>query len=132
MIRRTGRRRVGVLGLSFKPGTDDLRDSPMVALTEALVGKGYRVRIFDAEVSLARIHGANRRYIEHTIPHLSSLMVASAEEVVDDSEVVVVGKHRPEFAELVRQRAGERRIVDLVRLSPEAPGWRDGYDGICW
>ena len=79
----TRRRRAGVIGLAFKPGTDDLRESPMVAVVEALIGKGLDVRIFDPNVALARLVGANRRYIDEEIPHIASLMCGSVDEVVD-------------------------------------------------
>ncbi len=90
-IVETGRKRIGLLGFSFKAGTDDLRESPLVILAEALLGKGYQVRIYDRNVSLARLVGANRRYIEEQIPHLSALLRGSLDEVVAESDVVVVG-----------------------------------------
>src|SRR5207248_9823983 len=116
MVRKTGKRRIGVLGLSFKPGTDDLRESPIVNLIEALIGKGYRLCIYDEEVSLAKVHGANRRYIEQTIPHISSLMATSLVDVFDGSEVIVVAKNTPDFGQAVRDFADRRIIIDLVRL----------------
>jgi GDP-mannose 6-dehydrogenase len=132
MVHRTGRNRVGVLGLSFKGGTDDVRESPIVALTELLLGKGYEVRIFDEEVALAKLYGANRRYIETAIPHISSLMCESIEDVVVGSEVVVVAKGSREFSEAVERWAGDRVVLDLVRLWAEPRGKVEGYEGICW
>jgi GDP-mannose 6-dehydrogenase len=132
MVQRTGKMRVGVLGLSFKAGTDDLRESPIVALTETLIGKGYRIRIFDEEVSLARIRGANRRYIEQTIPHISSLMSPSIEEVLESSEVVLVSKKGPQFSEAIRNLPADRIVIDLVRLFPTRYGRPNLYEGICW
>lgn len=132
MVRRTGKMSVGVLGLSFKAGTDDLRESPIVTLIESLIGKGYKVKIYDEEVSLAKIYGANRRYIEQTIPHISSLMCGTVQEVVEGSEVIVVSKKGPQFAEQVQKHAGERVVIDLVRLTPQLNGTPANYEGICW
>jgi GDP-mannose 6-dehydrogenase len=108
-VRKTGKNKIGVLGLSFKPGTDDLRESPTVSLIENLIGKGYSISIYDEEVSLARIHGANKRYIEDTIPHISSLLKERIEEVVDRSEVLVVAKKAKSFEEGV---AGLKPWID--------------------
>jgi len=132
MVRRTGKTRVGVLGLSFKAGTDDLRESPIVTLIEAFIGKGYKVKVYDEEVSLAKIYGANRRYIEQTIPHISSLMSGSVEDVVENSDVIVVSKKGPQFAELIKQHAGDRIVIDLVRLNASLEGKPANYEGICW
>ena len=132
MVRRTGRTRIGVLGLSFKAGTDDLRESPIVTLIESLIGKGYKVKIYDEEVSLAKLYGANRRYIEQTIPHISSLMTGSIAEVFEASDVVVVSKRAPQFQEAVKSFSGDRKVIDLVRLWPELNGSPLSYEGICW
>ena len=92
-------KRVGVLGLSFKAGTDDLRESPVVQLVEALLGKGYEVRIYDGNVNLARVLGTNRDYIEAVVPHLADLMVDDAEQLLASCDTVVIGNDSPEFAE---------------------------------
>ena len=131
-IARIGSKNVGVLGLSFKPGSDDLRESPIVELVERLIGKGYEVSIFDREVSLARIFGANKKYIQQMIPHISSLLRESAEEVVDVSQVIVVAKNNDEIAEAVLQADPEKKVVDLVRLRSDLSGIRQDYQGICW
>ena len=132
LVRRTGKTRIGVLGLSFKAGTDDLRESPIVTLIESLIGKGYKVTIYDEEVSLAKLYGANRRYIEQTIPHISSLMTGSLDEVFEASDVIVVSKKGPQFGEAVRSNSGDRIVIDLVRLWPELNGSPTSYEGICW
>ena len=132
LVRRTGKSSVGVLGLSFKAGTDDLRESPIVSLTETLIGKGYRVRVYDEEVNLAKLYGANRRFIEQTIPHISSLMAGSVQEVIDASEVVLVSKKAPQFSEAVAQLNDDRVVIDLVRLFPQRNGKPHHYEGICW
>jgi GDP-mannose 6-dehydrogenase len=132
MVRKTGKNRIGVLGLSFKAGTDDLRESPIVTLIESLIGKGYKVKIYDEEVSLAKLYGANRRYIEQTIPHISSLMTGSIDEVLKESDVVVVSKKGAQFADAIKSVNGDRVVIDLVRLSPELNGKSVNYEGICW
>jgi GDP-mannose 6-dehydrogenase len=132
MVQRTGKSRVGVLGLSFKAGTDDLRESPIVALTEHLIGKGYRVKVYDEEVSLAKIRGANRRYIEQTIPHISSLMTSSIAEVVETSEVVLISKKGSQFSDAILNMPDDRIVIDLVRLFPQPNGRPRLYEGICW
>ena len=132
MIRKSGKIRVGVLGLSFKAGTDDLRESPIVTLIESLIGKGFKVKIYDEEVSLAKLYGANRRYIEQTIPHISSLMIASMEELFEASDVIVVSKKGAQFGDAVKKLSGDRVVIDLVRLWPELSGSPANYEGICW
>jgi GDP-mannose 6-dehydrogenase len=132
LIRQTGKSRVGVLGLSFKGGSDDLRESPIVVLIEALIGKGHKLAIYDEEVALARLVGANKYYIEHAIPHISSLMVPSPKEVVEASDVVVVGKNNPQIQEAVANHSDSKVIIDLIRLPPEAVKTSPNYQGICW
>jgi GDP-mannose 6-dehydrogenase len=130
-VLRTGRKKVGVLGLSFKPGTDDLRESPMVTLIETLIGKGLKLTIYDRDVELARLFGANKQYIEREIPHISSLMNSDLNSVIESSEVIVVGKKEDEFRVLADKLSNGRVIVDLVRLF-EAADARQQYNGICW
>jgi GDP-mannose 6-dehydrogenase len=129
MVLRTGRKKVGVLGLSFKPNTDDLRESPMVTLVERLIGKGLKLAIYDREVELARLFGANREFIENEIPHISSLMRKELEGVIDDSEVIVIGKRDEEFRSLAGSSG--RYVIDLVRLI-ERDETKESYQGICW
>jgi GDP-mannose 6-dehydrogenase len=133
LIKRTGKKKLAVLGLSFKPGTDDLRESPIAELIESLIGKGYQITIYDREVSLARLHGSNKSYIDHTIPHISRLMKTSLESALDGSEVVVVAKRSPEFEETLRRMdTSGQFVVDLVSILNEPRDGKGGYDGICW
>ncbi len=131
-IEETGRRRVGLLGFSFKAGTDDLRESPMVILAEALLGKGYELCIYDRNVSLARLVGANRRYIEEQIPHLSRHLCDAIPDLLATSEVVVVGNAAPEFSEAVMQCRPDQVVIDLVRIPLDFSRVQAQYDGICW
>jgi len=131
-IRRTGQQRIGVLGLSFKAGTDDLRESPIVSLIEMLIGKGYRISIYDEEVALAKLVGANKRYIEQTIPHISSLMVPSAKEAIEAGDLVVVSKKNAHIQEAIANYAKAKTVYDLVRVSPETIRSLEKYEGICW
>jgi len=126
-----GSRKVGVLGFSFKAGTDDLRESPVVELTERLIGKGYDLRIYDANVALAAIHGANREYILERIPHISRLMVPRVEDVLDHASTIVIGNAAPEFREVPRLLREDQTIIDLVRVT-ESRSVAGAYEGICW
>jgi GDP-mannose 6-dehydrogenase len=128
----TRRRKVSVLGISFKAGTDDLRESPLVALTEALIGKGLDVRIFDEHVSVARLVGANKEYIEKEIPHIASLLGDDLEPVVRHGEVVVVGNAAPAFRTIPAWLSGGQVVIDLVRLPELAACERIDYRGIAW
>ena len=133
MIADTGRKRIGLLGFSFKAGTDDLRESPIVILAEALLGKGYHLSIYDRNVSLARLVGANRDYINKQIPHLSSLLRETVDEIIESSDVLVVGNGSPEFADALRRTRPDQTVIDLFRLKgidrSEIPAQ---YTGICW
>jgi GDP-mannose 6-dehydrogenase len=129
----TGSKRVGLLGFSFKAGTDDLRESPIVILAEALLGKGYQLCIYDRNVSIARLVGANRDYINKQIPHLSSLLSESLDDVIDKSDVLVVGNGSPEFADALRRTRPEQKVIDLFRLKGiERKDIPAQYTGICW
>jgi GDP-mannose 6-dehydrogenase len=128
----SGKKRVGLLGFSFKAGTDDLRESPIVILAEALLGKGYDLRIYDKNVSLARLVGANKEYITKQIPHLSSLLCEDIQDVIDHSDVIVVGNNAPEFGEALKNTRPEQRIVDLVRVKTDRTAMPAQYQGICW
>jgi GDP-mannose 6-dehydrogenase len=128
----TGKHQVGLLGFSFKAGTDDLRESPIVILAEALLGKGRSLRIYDKNVSLARLVGANKEYIEKQIPHLSSLLCDTIDDVVKESEVIVVGNQSPEFVDALAACRPDQIIIDLVRLPMSGTLLKADYRGICW
>lgn len=131
-VKKIGKNKIGVLGLSFKAGTDDLRESPIVSMIENLIGKGYAVSIYDEEVSLARLHGANKRYIEHSIPHISSLLKDRIDEVLNNSEVLVVAKKGRCFEESVSSLNHGTVVIDLVRIFSDPSKRPASYEGICW
>lgn len=128
-----GRRRVGVFGLSFKQGTDDLRESPLVELAERLIGKGYDVKIFDSSVTLSRLIGANRDYIEEHLPHIGHLLTGDVDDVLEHGEVFVIGSKEPAVVAAVDRIADSHAVIDLVRL-PDAATRRQSanYSGIGW
>jgi GDP-mannose 6-dehydrogenase len=131
-VMETGKKRIGLLGFSFKAGTDDLRESPIVILAEALLGKGYELRIHDKNVSIARLVGANKEYINKQIPHLSALLCDTIDEVLDHSDVIVVGNAAPEFSEALKKTRPDHVIVDLVRVKTDRADIPGRYEGICW
>lgn len=124
------KRRIGLLGLSFKAGTDDLRESPLVELAEMLIGKGYELRIFDSNVEYARVFGANKEYIESKIPHVSSLLCKELDEVVSQSDVLIIGNGEQRFAEVMNSVGDDKQIVDLVGFMAHAT--QANKEGICW
>ncbi|HKE66058.1 MAG TPA: nucleotide sugar dehydrogenase [Micromonosporaceae bacterium] len=132
LIAATGKRRIGLFGLSFKPGTDDLRESPLVELAERLLGKGYDLRIYDANVTMSRLMGANREFIDGRLPHLGELLGSSIDEVLAHAEVCVIGCKDPELLEAL-EHTTDRTIIDLVRLpDAEARRAQPGYVGLGW
>jgi GDP-mannose 6-dehydrogenase len=132
MVLQSGRKRVGVLGFSFKAGTDDLRESPMVTLIETLIGKGLQLAIYDRDVSLAKLFGANKQYIEREIPHISQLMRSSIDEVLNDSDLLVIGNKAKEFREIQGKVRDDQILIDLVRLFDKDSTGLGSYQGICW
>ena len=131
MIRDTGARKIGVLGFSFKSGTDDLRESPVVELIERLIGKGYEVSIYDKYVNIARLVGANRDYILNRVPHIAKIMAENIDSVLADSELVVVGNGSDEFGDIVDRLKPGQRVLDLCGSARPAEK-HDQYSGIGW
>lgn len=131
LLQGYGRRRIGVLGMSFKAGTDDLRESPLVGLIEFLIGKGYELSIYDRNVSLAKLIGANRDYILEHIPHIEKLMVDDPCRLIERSDILIIGTAEAEFSEILRNVSHDTVILDLVRLD-NALRERPAYQGICW
>ena len=132
-ILREQRNKVGIIGLTFKPGTDDLRESPIVDLVELLSGKGLKISIYDESVSLSKLMGGNKAFIEKVLPHISALMCASMEEVVQRSDVIVVahelhdgGRH---LAELLKP---DHLVVDFVKIHTDGHRSAAAYEGVCW
>jgi GDP-mannose 6-dehydrogenase len=131
-ILKLGRPKVGMLGLSFKTGTDDLRESPLVMVAKRLIGEGCELRIFDPEVHLSRLMGANRSYIEANIPHIASLLCPTIEEMIDPSEVILAGLQQPVLNDALQARVrSEQHLIDLVNL-PNRDLLRCHYEGACW
>ncbi len=130
MIADKGNKKVGILGFSFKAGTDDLRESPLVDVIEYLLGKGYELKLYDKNVNLAALTGANQDYILNHIPHISKLMVTSIDEVLDFAQTIVVGNGAEEFKAVPSRLKAGQQLIDLVRISKEQSG--EQYDGICW
>jgi GDP-mannose 6-dehydrogenase len=131
LILGNGHTRIGVLGFSFKAGTDDLRESPMIEVIERLIGKGYDLRIYDKNVNIASLIGANRDFILNRIPHISKLMVGDIDAVLDHAETVVIGNKDTEFKQVPERLHEGQRLVDLVRII-EGKSKNGKYDGICW
>jgi GDP-mannose 6-dehydrogenase len=130
MITSKGNRKIGILGFAFKSGTDDLRESPIVDVIERLIGKGYDLRLYDTNVNMAALIGANRDYILNLIPHISRLMVSTVEEVTTFAETLVVGNASAEFSNAVANAGTHQTVVDLVRATDLPSG--GNYHGICW
>ena len=133
MVLSTGKKKIAQLGLSFKAGTDDLRESPQVQLIKRLMGEGLDIRIWDEDVSLGRIAGANRQYIEEVIPHIGSVLSADLEGVLRGAEVVILGNKSASQEQLAKYLKPEQIVIDLVHLDrARRPQGANQYEGICW
>jgi GDP-mannose 6-dehydrogenase len=131
LVLNEGKRKVGVLGFSFKAGTDDLRESPLVELIERLIGKGFDLRLYDRNVNLAKLTGANRDYILNHIPHIANLMRESIAEVMEHADVIVIGNSAAEFTQVPGMLRAGQKVIDLVRIKGDFGGSAQ-YSGICW
>lgn len=123
---------IGFLGLSFKGGTDDLRESPTVEVIEAVLGKGFTIKVYDRHVSLAKLMGANKDHIEREIPHISRLMCSSGDDLLDAADVIVVANRDDEFPDILRRVKPSQVIIDLVRIFKDGLPTSEHYYGICW
>lgn len=130
LIYSTGKKRIGVLGFAFKAGTDDLRESPMVTLIETLIGKGYEVLVYDKSVNLSNLLGKNKEFINSHIPHIYKLIRDQIEDIIDYSDVIVIGNKSSEFKSALHYNP-DKTIIDLVRID-NAKTTEKGYVGICW
>ena len=131
LIMEKGHRKIGILGFSFKAGTDDLRESPMIEVIERLLGKGHDLRIYDKNVHIASLVGANRDFILNRIPHISKLMVDEMGAVLDHAETVVIGNKDPDFQGVPGRLRDGQVLVDFVRIGNRRSE-KGKYDGICW
>lgn len=130
-MQQNGSKKVGILGFSFKAGTDDLRESPMIEVIERLIGKGYDLRIFDKNVNLASLIGANRDFILNHIPHISRLMVDGIDAVLAHGQTIVIGNNDPDFRSVLNRLREGQHLVDFVRIT-SGRSENGKYDGICW
>jgi len=131
LIMEKGHKRIGVLGFSFKAGSDDLRESPMIEIIERLIGKGFDLRIYDKNVNIASLLGANRDFILNRIPHISRLMVGGKDAVLDHAQTVVIGNNDPDFRNVPERLRDDQVLVDFVRITRRRSE-KGNYDGICW
>jgi GDP-mannose 6-dehydrogenase len=128
----SGRRRIGMIGLSFKAGTDDLRESPLVIMAERFIGKGLQLSIYDPQVNVARLIGANRRFIEESIPHIASVMTGDLEQLVREAEVLVVATRTPEVLAALQAHTRPEQLLLDVALLPDRDAQQARYRGVCW
>ena len=131
LVEAAGKRAVGMIGLSFKADTDDLRESPLLLLAETLIGKGYALRIFDPNIRLSRLTGANLAYVRERMPHIASLLCENIEDVIAHAETVVIGQKSLGVGLMGSPQMQGKRVIDLVRVDPRL---RSGgnYEGLCW
>lgn len=132
LVEKTGRKKIGVLGLSFKANTDDLRESPTITMVETLIGRGYQVSIFDDQVQLSQLIGSNKAFIEKELPHIASLMCDTVEDLVQASDVVVITHGGKAFSQVTELMKPEQMLIDLVGVGKKSPSLQATYQGIGW
>jgi GDP-mannose 6-dehydrogenase len=131
-VLQSGHRRIGMIGLSFKAGTDDLRESPLVIMAERFIGKGLQLAIYDPQVNVARLIGANRRFIEESIPHIASVMTGDIEQLVREAEVLVVATRTPEVLAALQAHTRPEQLLLDIALLPDREAQQARYRGVCW
>lgn len=129
LISKTGFKKIGILGLSFKAGTDDLRFSPIVEVAELLLGKGYELKIYDKNVRASQLTGTNKNFIEQHIPHLTDLIFDDVDKAIEDSDLIIISHNLKEFDGII-QKYPKKRFIDLVRITKQTTA--ENYEGICW
>ncbi len=130
-IIQRGKKKIGILGFSFKAGTDDLRESPLIEVIETLLGKGCKIKLYDRNVNIAQLVGANKRYIDEHIPHIARLMCKNLDDVLHDSEIIVIGNKADEFKNILDRIRNDQLVIDLARIDKNK-GSGGNYDGIAW
>jgi GDP-mannose 6-dehydrogenase len=130
-IMQFGKKKIGIAGISFKEGTDDLRESPIIEIIETLIGKGYDLKLYDQNISLAKLIGANKEYINNHIPHIAVLMVDTIDELIAHGDLIVIGNNDKSFARILAAKEDEQLVFDLVRVMGVEYG-KANYHGICW
>lgn len=132
LIEAAGHRSIGILGLTFKPGTDDVRESPMVAVIETLIGKGYEVRVFDDQLALSRLMGKNKSFLESEVPHIASVLRFDLDEVLATCDVIVLGNNSDSFTDVAKRLRSDQLLIDLAGVVGSEGIDRGSYEGICW
>ena len=130
-ILEINKKKIGILGFSFKEGTDDLRESPIITLIETLLGKGYDLKLYDQDVTYAQLLGSNKEYINVHLPHITNLITPEIEDVINHSEILILGKKNKSFKEAVKSLNANQHVIDLVRIS-KSLNTKATYEGICW
>jgi GDP-mannose 6-dehydrogenase len=132
LVERTGYKKIGILGLSFKADTDDLRESPTITLAETLLGRGYQIHIYDEKLNLSKLLGANKLYLEKELPHIASLLCPSIEQIIEQSQVVVITNGSKSFRSVPNLLQSGQILIDLVGIAKNMDGSHATYEGICW